>query len=736
MAQDFGSTILGTLGMIQRNRQFRQQQELDRDKFNFLQDQTRVENRLATRELDQRDRRLDLDEGTLGVNQRVQDLAEQQAARGWSSEDSRGLLGLGMESGFIDPTTNEYTDSFVEAIQNGDPKAQDFAARVVGQTRPERFAEGFQPTGFDFTTVPGSVVIKGSGPNGPGVVTQGGTSDPDDPVQPIPVDSFLKQLNRDLTDLTLTGYGAQYLNLAAQKKAQGQALSREEVNRAQAEQESLDRQSVLAPLYAQGGLQAGRQLESILSGASADDSQQILKDLATDFGIQLPSVLSTKGDPTAIPTAITDEMAEAKPYSERKYGREVTEQVESVFDVNYGPFTNGIRNKDRRIKQLSKQADGETNPSKRARLEDQIATLQGERDQQARDLNAKIFGDVETEIKKIQDKLASAPEGRKDYWRDKLTEAQGERDRLISQGVRTPAMESEGWAQLEKDVLSRIRGLSPEEVDRLVDEGKLQFTAETTAALRQRAAEVGITKIADIKKLPTEEELAYRAITSVFAPDATTRENARREIDNLITTGDVSTSTSDRMRNETDRMTAESTFMRAQASLAETQRMLDKDADAQVTAANSYAQGWLKNVNDGLANGNADEVVKANFPSMVQEFNKYRGNRLALKDLYTATNAGLSRVFASYADRGLGNKVVDKFVSLFNPNTSDDPTDFKLERIRIDPGDTGPPRFLTYVGPTGRPQGEKVSITALKNQIGEEAVNVLVAAAKANAEAN
>ena len=114
---------------------------------------------------------------------------------------------------------------------------------------------------------------------------------------------------------------------------------------------------------------------------------------------------------------------------------------------------------------------------------------------------------------------------------------------------------------------------------------------------------------------------------------------------------------------------------------------------------------------------------------MVQEFNKYRGNPLALKDLYTATNAGLSRVFADYADQGLRNTAVDKFVGLFNPNPSDDPTDFKLERIRLDPAG----RFLTYVGPTGRPQGEQVSVTALKNAIGEAAVDVLVAAAKANA---
>lgn len=736
--------------MVQRNRQLREQNKLDRDKFNFLQDQAGLENQLARRTADQRDRELGqrdrdlgqrdrgltIEEGTLAINKRVQDLAEQKAERGWSSEDSQALIGLGMEAGFIDPTTNEYTERFREAIQNGDPKAQDFAARVIGQTRPERFAEGFQPTGFDFSTVPGSVVVQGSGPNGPGVVTRGGTSDPNDPVQPIPVDAFLQLLNKDLTDLTLTGFGAQYLNLAAQKRAQGQALSREEANRAQAEQESLDRQSVLAPLYAQGGQQAGRELEAILSGASAGESQQILKDLATNFGIQLPSVLANEGDPTGIPLAITDEMAQEKPFSERKYSRDVTDQVESVTDIDYGPFETGIRNKERKIDRLSRQADAETNPAKRAKLEDEIATLQGERDQQARDLNAKIFGDVETEIEDIKAKLASAPEGRKDYWAGELSRAEAERDKLIKQGVRTPAMESEGWAQLEQDVLSRVRGLSPEEVDRLVDEGKLQFTPETTAVLRQRAAEVGITKIADIKKLPTEEELAYRAITSVFAPDPTTRENARREIDNLVTTGDVSTSTSDRMRNETDRMTAESTFMRARASLAETERMLGKDADAQVTAANSYAQTWLKNINDALLEGDAEQAIKAYFPSMVQEFNKYRGNPLALKDLYTATNAGLSRVFADYADRGLGNRVVDKFVGLFNPNPSDDPTDFKLERIRARFDANGRALFFNYVGPTGRPQGEEVSVGLLRNAIGNAAVDVLVAAAKANAKAN
>ena len=659
------------------------------------------------RRLGQGDRRIELDEGQLNINQRVQDLAEAREERGWSSEDSRGLIGLGMVSKFIDPSSNQFTDSLRQALQNGDPAAQDFAARLVGQARPERFAEGFQPNSFDFSTIPGSVVIQGAGPSGPGVVTQGGTSDPNDPVQPIPVDAFLQQLDRVLTDVRLTGYGAQYLNLAAQKGSQGEALSREEANRAQEEQDSLSRQSVLAPVYAQGGQLAGRELETILSGASQEEGREILKDLANEFGIELVG-----GARAEQPSTVTTSQ----------------DQPDFILDESTQRFIGQL---DREISAAETRANSMENPSKRKAMERNIADLYDRREQAIRKSNNETFKSVEDDLAEAQNRLESATPGRKSYWQGEVDRLTQERDAAIKSGVDTPATKTDGWAQLENDVLSRVRGLSPEEVDRLVDEGKLQFTPETTAALRQRAAEVGVTKIADIKKLPTEEELAYRAITSVFAPDATTRENARREIDNLITTGDVSTSGSDRMRNETDRMAAQSAFMRARASLAETQRMLGKDADAQITAANSYAQTWLENINDALLEGDAEQAIKANFPSMVQEFNKYRGNQLALKDLYTATSAGLSRVFADYADRGLGNSAVDKFVSLFNPNPSDDPTDFKLERIRLDPAG----RFLTYVGPTGRPQGEQVSVAALKNAIGEAAVDVLVAAAKANANA-
>ena len=704
--------------MVQRNRYMRERNELDRDKFRFLQDQAGYENRLATRradqadrELDQRDLALKLDQGQLDINRRVQDLAEFREERGISQQDSAGLIGLGLDSGFIDPSTNQFTDSFRQQFQNGDPAAQDFAARMIGQTRPERFAEGFRPTGFDFSTVPGSVVIQGAGPNGPGVVTQGGTSDPNDPVQPIPVDAFLQQLNRDLTDLTLTGFGAQYLNLAAQKGTQGQALTREEANRAEAEQASLDRQSVLTQLYAVGGQQAGRELETILSGASQEEGREILKDLANEFGIELVG-----GARAEQPSTVTTSQ----------------DQPDFILDESTQRFIGQL---DREISAAETRANSMENPSKRKAMERNIADLYDRREQAIRKSNNETFKSVEDDLAEAQNRLESATPGRKSYWQGEVDRLTQERDAAIKSGVDTPATQTDGWAQLEKDVLSRVRGLSPEEVDRLVDEGKLQFTPETTAVLRQRAAEVGINSIADIKKLPTEEELAYRAITSVFAPDATTRENARREIDNLITTGDVSTSTSDRMRNETDRMSAQGAFMRARASLAETQRMLDKDADTQITAANSYAQTWLENINNALLEGDAEQAIKANFPSMVQEFNKYRGNPLALKDLYTATNAGLSRVFADYADQGLRNTAVDKFVSLFNPNPSDDPTDFKLERIRLSPpgSDGRPGRFLTYVGPTGRPQGEQVSVTALKNAIGEAAVDVLVAAAKANA---
>jgi len=689
------------------------------------------------RELGQRDRALGIDEtnaatqqgrltlerGRLTLDQAIERRAAAQEARGLSQQGAMRLLGQGIDDGYVNPDTNRFTPEFFSALEAGDPRANKYLSDMQ-RRHPERYAEGFIPTNFDHSTVPGSVIARGTD----GVVTRGATSDPNDRVAPIDKKLFNNGINNDLTDLVGDAYGFQYLTLAANKGAAREALSREEANRAEEEAQAIARKTAADQMYQVGGIVAGRELEAI--AASEQDPlkrRELFTQLAEDFGLELPTFQSVESNTSSVPQLFLGGPKYKGPgsviYSDGRGGNDyypatgAAEREVSKFDSD--------------LERLDKILEGDLSSSARDKFEAQYADVSQRRDDFVNSTNKKLFDTVQEDLEKAKSSLESARPGRKPYWEKRVAFLEGEYDKFVKLGVETPATKTDGWKQLEADVLSRIEGLSPQEVDDLVDRGLLKFTPETTAALRQRAQELDVNSVADFRRLPTREELAFRAITSVFAADPASRENARQEMDNLTETGSVSTSRQQQQTLANQNLTARASLLNAQANMAGEGRQTRTARTGRVDEAIEYAQGFMQNIDDALEGEEgigARRAIRRFFPQAELELNKYKNDPESLTALYQGINAGVSRAFARVADSGLGGGLVDDFVSIFTPSTAGDPTDFDLANITIN--DAG--NELRYRGPRGREQGSVVSVAALEQQFGKDAVDLLVAAANAN----
>lgn len=685
------------------------------------------------RELGQRDRALGIDEtnaatqqgrltlerGRLTLDQAIERRAAAQEARGLSQQGAMRLLGQGYDDGYVNPDTNRFTPEFFSALEAGDPRANKYLSDMQ-RRHPERYAEGFIPTNFDHSTAPGSVIARGTD----GVVTRGATSDPNDRVAPIDKKLFNNGINNDLTDLVADAYGFQYLTLAANKGAAREALSREEANRAEEEAQAIARKTAADQMYQVGGIVAGRELEAI--AASEQDPvkrRELFTQLAEDFGLELPEFTPEDQQPPELigrdDEIVTPKVRPGQFYRPGTRGRIGGSQVAGVVAL------------DNRIEKLAADADSAPNEKRRKFIEEELAETTADRDRMVRRLNKEKFEEVSTDLEKAKESLAGARPGRKPYWEREVQRLENQVAEFIKAGVDTPVTETDGWEQLEADVLTRIEGLSPQEVDDLVDRGLLKFTPETTAALRQRAQELDVNSVADFRRLPTREELAFRAITSVFAADPASRENARQEMDNLTETGSVSTSRQQQQTLANQNLTARASLLNAQANMAGEGRQTRTARTGRVDEAVEYAQGFMQNIDDALEGEEgigARRAIRRFFPQAELELNKYKNDPESLTALYQGINAGVSRAFARVADSGLGGGLVDDFVSIFTPSTAGDPTDFDLANITIN--DAG--NELRYRGPRGREQGSVVSVAALEQQFGKDAVDLLVAAANAN----
>lgn len=738
MARGIAEGALGALQLFQQMSGQRIDRQQARDELAYQKEydtrrlgQIDREMGQRDREIGQRDRALSIDEDNTEIRRGELSIAEAAAARdqynfdaGLLQKDAQGILAFGLQEGFIDPVTNRRTPEFDAALRAGDTRASNFLSQIQGR-HPERYAEGFVPDTFDFKSNPGSVISSSSAG---GVVTLNATSEANDPIVPLEENTFFTGIENDIIDLISDATGDKALTLVAQKQTAGKALNRAEALQADEEAQALVKQTIAREIYATSGIQAGREFEAMVASAKTpEERRKLYKALADDFGIELPEFTPEDQQPPELigrdDEIVTPKVRPGQFYRPGTRGRIGGSQVAGVVAL------------DRRIEKLAADADSAPNEKRRKVIEEELAETTADRDRMVRRLNKDKFEEVSTDLEKAKESLAGARPGRKPYWEGEVQRLENQVAEFTKAGVDTPVTETDGWKQLEADVLTRIEGLSPQEVDDLVDRGLLTFTPETTAALRQRAMELEINSLPDIKKLPTREELAFRAITSVFAEDPTTRENSRREIDNLVEAGFAGMDRYEMEAARNSRLSAEAANRNSLTNAAAEARQSNQDlADEAI----NFSQKLLGNINEALDGDNpigARAAMREYFPGAIAEINRYlprkgnpTGDSNALRILYENINAVVSRTFSEVAEDGLGTTLTEDFVGLFTPSPTGEPADFDLANVRLSEADNK----LFYVDANGIQRGKPVAVGSLRNVFPSKAVDLLYAAGKAN----
>ncbi|MAA66702.1 MAG: hypothetical protein CL581_18250 [Alteromonadaceae bacterium] len=340
---------------------------------------------------------------------------------------------------------------------------------------------------------------------------------------------------------------------------------------------------------------------------------------------------------------------------------------------------------------------------------------------------APLGAQIDREVAKYQEELAELQQQEAD-----IRTARGNNTRFAG---RTPVMDTDAWNDFEQSVITRVDGLSPEELDALVDSGELRLTSSQISAMGQRMQEAGVEKISDITKLPTREQLAARALLSVVAPDEKARERARAEMSNLKSTGRADVSQSDLDKQATDRIEADARAVSAAASLQNAQTNfrkyvegIDKDGNTRLYRAGQIAVQALDSMTSRFQDPDRPDKPNKNWKSALVGFNndlskiqvqsaQFQNDPQAMALINESINAGLSTAIATFVQfgpsAGFGARLKSFFVDDANPQG----TDFDLSRVRVnDPENPTEFIYLSYAtdadgNRTGEQQGKRVKIS-------------------------
>ena len=300
---------------------------------------------------------------------------------------------------------------------------------------------------------------------------------------------------------------------------------------------------------------------------------------------------------------------------------------------------------------------------------------------------------------------------------------------------KTPVMDTDAWNDFEQSVIARVDGLSPEELDALVDSGELRLTSSQISAMGQRMQEAGVEKISDIAKLPTREQLAARALLSVVAPDENARERAREEMSNLKSSGRADISQADLDKQGIDRTEADARAVSAAASLQNARTNLakymdgiDKDGNTRLYRAGQLAKEALENMTTRFRDPERADKPNKNWRSALAGFNddlskiqvqaaQFQNDPQAMALINESINAGLSTAIATFVQFGPSAGFGARLKSFFLDDANPQGTDFDLSRVRVDDPEN-PTEFiyLSYAtdadgNRTGEQQGKRVKIS-------------------------
>jgi hypothetical protein len=631
--------------------------------------------------------RLKVQQGELAIKQAQEGRDATEFGREQFIELSGDLFVQAGKYGLVSPADATKLDEDVLAgqLQTGDRNATALSLRVLNEgTLPK-------PKGFTYTEIRkgpnGGLSVIGRYEDGSmGVLTAEGSVEKTDKVLILDPKQAAKAVSNEwLNFRVLDGAkgraGAEYMAMRGVNQADINARSR-----------AADEQAtVVTTIDAQGNPAASRSFRTVLALAETDEErQQLVRQTAIDLGIAIP-------EPTA---------PEQVPESPKSSGYR---ELDTTLSNSIVPLPGGVKEN--------------TLARYEGRLETELERLKnreisGNRPDRvsARNRRDKRIGEIEAELAQIKGEEVAPAEAPK-----------------------TPVMDTEAWGQFEETVIQRVDGMSDQEIDAAVDSGELTLTVDQVNVMGQRMQEAGVRSIADIAKLPTNEQLAARVLLAVVAPDENARERAREGMSNLKETGTTSYSRAALDEAETDRRKADANVLNAQASLQNAQtnwaryvKGIDSDGRSRLGRAGEKAgQVFDSMVARFRPDPERPEKLTKNYRSALAGFSQdlrkiiatkaeFKGDAEATEIIDGAINAGISEAVAVFVDNGPSASWTASLKSFFLDSPNAQGTDFSLSRVRVnDPQNPTELIYLSYAtdaqgNRTGEQQGARIKISDLE----------------------
>jgi len=531
--------------------------------------------------------------------------------------------------------------------------------------------------------IDGKIYIEGTYVSGPnegqkGVANESGDANPESPVLEYTPATLARDVASEWPEITARSgmlggtNGMQFiaLNGAGQDRLQTEKDARNAALQA----------DVVDAAEAMGAPELVRGFKRALSEAGDDKQarQEILLDMAQTLGID------TSG--TEFSDAPTSIVGNASP-----------EQLPRINTPAYmGPQErNPITLLDQSIARLEKDIKKGGSDADMEERYTKLETAMEERKTIINDTNQKSLSDSQTRVADLTAKAEKATGSTKEFWNKQLAKEQTTLDELIKGGVITPAMKTEAWADLRGRVLDDIETMDSEEVDAMVDSGKIKFTSEDVAAFKQRAEELEIRTIEDIAKLPTSEQIGFRALMGVISESATERQYMRKAMDNLTETGNMSISAQDAVNNKLNTEQAYTARLNARASIARAIATARTSNNTNLSKAgddaSEFHEKYTNLLYDQKEGGSGKLIQKVKparqlarlIPGYLLKINSYGAGTREYDLAMSSVSAAISDIIGVYAEDG-GSTWGQEFMSFFRPDPTGDNTDFDLRRVTVD----------------------------------------------------
>jgi hypothetical protein len=531
--------------------------------------------------------------------------------------------------------------------------------------------------------IDGKIYIEGTYVSGPnegqkGVANESGDANPESPVLEYTPATLARDVASEWPEIT----GRSGM-LGGTKGMEFIALNGAGQDRLQTEKDARNaalQADVVDAAEAMGAPELVRGFKRALSEAGDDKQarQEILLDMAQTLGID------TSG--TEFSDAPTSIVGNASP-----------EQLPRINTPAYmGPQErNPITLLDQSIARLEKDIKKGGSDADMEERYTKLETAMEERKTIINDTNQKSLSDSQTRVADLTAKAEKATGSTKEFWNKQLAKEQTTLDELIKGGVITPAMKTEAWADLRGRVLDDIETMDSEEVDAMVDSGKIKFTPEDVAAMKQRTEELGIKTIEDIAKLPTSEQIGFRALMGVISKDATERQYMRKAMDNLTETGNMSISAQDAVNNNLNTEQAITARLNANASIARNIATARTSNNTNLSKAgddaSEFHEKYTNLLYDQKEGGSGKLIQKVKparqlarlIPGYLLKINSYGAGTREYDLAMSSVSAAISDIIGVYAEDG-GSTWGQEFMSFFRPDPTGDNTDFDLRRVTVD----------------------------------------------------